>query len=550
MTLIYRAVWNDPAHHAIRVLEDEFKSWCISKGFDPDLIPHRGGLTVGDKTLDIRRGLAEFGQVYRATLKELGEGGRWWTTTAIGIYEAAGSTYWVDLDCDVEPGGRTPMAAPRLVRQVLNEEGEAGRGPVPLAARPFVERGVEAAGELVALICDPERDLPVVVFSPDDRASVAENDSRARAAAETLAGIASVHLLSPQASVAFNSGLVDGFKVFGGAVRVYMPNFNMDDEADALRHRFFPVYSFNRHPRRAGQLIAARLAALQIWPDPPAAWDRLRSLVLRPTEQEIADRVSEMAQASDVDPANAGQLAKEVDDLRELLVVAEAERDAVQAEKTAELARLKLRIEALEGEHIDDLAELEDREQMVASLLANLRAINEASTSSVVLAEHVVEDPDAADLIPSTAIAFARERLLRVQIHPDAEQHVDELDEAMKSRLWGNGTWQGLRALEQYAVDVASGRDVGNFKTWCLTTGAYSVRKVATSESTTVRTGDLGHSRVLPIDADVDPAGRITMLWHLKIQEGGGQIIPRCTSTTTPAGSRARFTSASTARTT
>lgn len=50
MTLVYRAVWEDHDHVPPAVLEDEFRSWCISKGVDEIDIPYRGTITSGSTT--------------------------------------------------------------------------------------------------------------------------------------------------------------------------------------------------------------------------------------------------------------------------------------------------------------------------------------------------------------------------------------------------------------------------------------------------------------------------------------------------------------------
>lgn len=527
MTLVYRAVWTDAAHHAVRVLDDEFTKWCASKGIHTDDLPRRGRLDIGDKTVDVRRGDAEFGQVLRVSLREPAEAGRIWTTTATAFYRSdLGGTYWVDLDCETSPDDRIPLAAPRLVRQILEEPGEPMRGPVSLSNKPFAALGTGSGAEVAALVLDPERDIPVAVFSPDSRVSVSVNAERAAHAATTLAGVASVHVLSPAACDAFNASLADGFRVYGGAVRMYQPGVDLADPANAVQHRFFPVYAFDRTARRAGQLMAARLANTQTWPDPPTQWNDLRSLIMRPSEAEIAQRLSEIATERAIPSDDAAALRAEVEELRELLVLADAERDELKKELTADVERFRRRAEELESEHIDDVAELEDRDLLNAALRQALRDLTRPPNADEADAD-AMEDPEAAELTPSTSIRFGRERLKFVFIHPDAEQKVDELDEAYKARPWGYTTWSGLAALNSYAKAVADGTDAANFKTWCMHTGAFSHHKVAYSESTTVKSGSLADRRMLPVSTDVDESGWIQMLWHLKIQEGGGMNIPR-----------------------
>ena len=528
MTLVYRAIWTDAEHHAVRVLDDEFRAWCQSKGIEPEDLPVRGTAVFDGKRVDVRRGDAEFGQVLRVSLSEDAEAGRVWTTTATAFYRPdLGGTYWVDLDCETTPEDRIPLAAPRLVRQILEEPGDPVRGTVPLSVEPIPAVGVEAGAGVAAIVLDPERDMPIAVFSPDAQVSVGVNHERASLAARTLAGIASVYVLSPDACTEFNGHLSEGFRVYGGAVRLYQPGVDLADGANALQHRFFPVYSFDRSPRRAGQLMAARLASTQQWPDPPLQWEAMRSLVMRPSEAEIAQRVSEIARERNVNADDSDALRAEINELRELLVVADSQRDEIQRELTADRDRYRQRVADLEGEHLDDVAELVDRDRFNAALQRTIREMTLHVSGDETAGPDEEVDPAPGDLTPSTAVRLARERLPFLEIHPDAEQHVDELDEALKASTWGYTTWQGLKALNTFAQAVAAGSDEANFRIWCTRTGGFSHHKVAYSESTTVKSGGLGEHRVLPISPEVDASGRMQMLWHLKIQEGGGKNIPR-----------------------
>ena len=81
MPLVYRAVWEDESHNPELVLDDEFRSWCRSKGLEDIDIPHRGTLTTGTVTVDVRRGDTESGRVLRTLLTETDSAaGRTWTS--------------------------------------------------------------------------------------------------------------------------------------------------------------------------------------------------------------------------------------------------------------------------------------------------------------------------------------------------------------------------------------------------------------------------------------------------------------------------------------
>jgi hypothetical protein len=526
MSLVYRAVWQDVDHVPPAVLEDEFRAWCISKGLEEIDVPYRGTIKAGTTAVDVRRGDSESGRVYRGRLEEWNDDGRRWTTTATALVSNDFRGYWIDLECEDPNSTRgIPMAAPRLVRQILAEEGSPARGPVPIAAHHFVVRPGETVNHLLELLRDPDRDLPLVVFSPDERSDVATNDERALLAAETLAGVAHVSLLSPNAVVEFNAALPDGMKVYGGAMRMYLPGF--EDADDPTRHRYWGLYAIRAYPRRAGQLVAQRLTTTQRWITPPPAWDDVRYLVARPTEEEFAVRraaiVSELpGGADDVD-----SLRREREELLQLLVNAERERDEAIEESRKETARLAIDIDRLQSEVIDDIGAMESLTDENDALRRNLRLVLSAGARP---ADNDAIDLDQVEvpLTPSAAIDLARRTLAMVEIPDDAVREVDRLDASVKDRVWAAHTWHGLLALHRYAEAVRDGIATGGFYVWCQRTSSWPDSKIAMVESDTVmRNDELAGRRYLPVSTDVVTSGTIFMGAHLKIQTGGGMNIPR-----------------------
>lgn len=117
-------------------------------------------------------------------------------------------------------------------------------------------------------------------------------------------------------------------------------------------------------------------------------------------------------------------------------------------------------------------------------------------------------------------------------IPESAIRELDDIDAAPEAYNWGNKTWRGLRALAAYAQDRAGGWDRGGFWDWCasgpLLGWPATSKKLSMSESETVQNSDrLSRTRVFDVDRDVDPSGEITILAHLKVSEGGGNLAPR-----------------------
>jgi hypothetical protein len=529
--LLYRAVWEDESHNPQLVLNDEFRSWCRSKGLEDIDIPYRGTLATGRVTVDVRRGDAESGGVLRTSLTETdATAGRTWITTATAITTPAFRGYWVDVECVTERDERIPIAAPRLVRMILAEDGTPHRGPVPISTRRRrIVRGHDI-DELLELLSNPDRDLPVVVFSPDLRAgaslesNIAVNDERASLAAEILAGLARVYLLSPGGAVQFNEALPEGLRVYGGAVRAYLPGFTTAD--DPYRHRYWGLWSLRQHPRRAGQLIAQHLSRLQHLINPPSAWSTVRSLVARPTEEESAERREEISRELPGGASDVAEFSVRQDELLRRIVQIERERDQVLQDLESETRTLRRRVATLEDEHLDDAAALEDLAEENRALRRNLKMLVAPHVEAVVEAPVSIDDLD----VPQQSIdvvELAVEYLDLVVMHPKAPRDVEKLDESAKDRVWALGAWQGLCALQRYAEAARDGEDTGGFYVWCERTGEWPTSKVAMVESETVMNGDLARHRLLPVSELVDPSGFMVMQAHLKIQPGGGQNIPR-----------------------
>lgn len=525
MTLAYRAVWDDHDVEPVAALEEDFLAWCAEKGI-ADVEARRGVWVDGDNVVEVRRGDSEAGRVLRMSLTEGVREGRRWRTTATALADAADSTFWVDVECDAPEGARVETAAPRLVRNLLSLGSNPHRGPVILRAKTHVAVRATDVAPLAAAIYDGERDLALAVFSADRKLGPAQNQERADAAAATLAGIAGVHLLSPDATDEWNRVMPGHLRVWGGAVRLYLPGVDPDDEDDGFRHRWYRPLLFDRHPRRAGQILARRLALAGRWAEPPAVWNRLRHLVIRPDDAELATLVTTRRESV---PAVADdelvQLRAEVEYLLEQAVLLEQTLNAEREEAEREIARLRSLNQELEDQILDDVTQMEELARERAGLLVALRhtRAEEPAVSE--------SDTDLESFSPTScneAIEFARLYLKYVVVHDDAPRDVERLDEALKASVWAETLWQGLRALDLYARDVEASGSVGGFYEWCKRTAAWPVNKLTMVEGEpTMANERLRSMRMLPIDTAVDASGRIEMQAHLKIQSGGGNNIPR-----------------------
>lgn len=526
MTLVYRAVWDDDWCLPLAVLEDEFNAWCLSKGVDIEDIPYRGRFVAGDQLwIDVRRADTEIGKALRCTLIERDLRGRTWTTTATALSDNDARSFWVDLDCEDPHGGQPEMAAPRLVVGLVQGGGRPTSYGCPIQTEAIQAETTADAHDLLNELLDPGRRMPTVVFSPDGRSDRQVTIDRANAAAKTLIGLAQVYTLNRLTEATLNSTLPGGFSVFGGAVRLYLPPVHVDDPDDTHRHRWIPLRMITDHPRQAASILAGRLIRLQLHPPVPAAWSRLESLLLRPSEIDVDARATEIASsraANDEQPMQA-----EIDEVTRLLAEADLILKAFEEGARRETRSLQAQVAAAEEERYDDADELEDLRRERDALQRTIRSMSRGAEADL---PDQRGDPHDLD-VPSSigeAIELARQHLPFVAIPEDALRDISELDATAKYLVWGSAVWQGLLALDGYAEAKNGGQQPPGFKLWCERTGAWPTSKLAMTESSTVSTRDqYRDQRHFPVAVEVEPTGRIHMFSHLKIQVGGGQSIPR-----------------------
>ncbi|HEX7096570.1 MAG TPA: hypothetical protein VF183_11850 [Acidimicrobiales bacterium] len=249
-------------------------------------------------------------------------------------------------------------------------------------------------------------------------------------------------------------------------------------------------------------------------------------MVIRPDDAELATLVTNRRESL---PAVADdelvQLRADVEYLLEQAVLLEQTLNAEREEAAQEIARLRSLNRELEDEILDAVKQMEDLARERAELLVVLRHTHaeEATVSET--------DTELESLSPTScaeAIELARLHLKYVVVHEDAPRDVERLDEALKTSVWAETLWQGLRALDLYARDVEIRGSVGGFYEWCKRTAAWPVNKLTMVEGEqTMANERLRSMRMLPVDTAVAEGGRIEMQAHLKIQPGGGNNIPR-----------------------
>jgi hypothetical protein len=206
-------------------------------------------------------------------------------------------------------------------------------------------------------------------------------------------------------------------------------------------------------------------------------------------------------------------------DLEELLSGADSEIEELRAE-----------IDRLEGELIDVSVDYEESESLnnrisYAFALSERQIALETGTERK--ADLVL--PDEVSTI-GEAIEWAG-LLPNIEIHEQAPVEIEKLETPVNAGAWAKTLWRGLRALDAYASGQYS--VPGGFFEWCRDSPSPCVwpesnKKLAMRESDGVMNNQrLRSARLLPVDTTVDGSGRIEMVAHLKIAQGGGPLAPR-----------------------
>lgn len=144
-----------------------------------------------------------------------------------------------------------------------------------------------------------------------------------------------------------------------------------------------------------------------------------------------------------------------------------------------------------------------------------------------------VRHPQIVEVGIDEAVTAAQGYLDEWLAVPDgARRDLAKLSTTPNASAWGNTTWRGLRALAGYARDRKEGWDGGGFWQWCESgrpgTWPATVKKLSMTESDSVLNSSRHYdARLFPVDEKCDRSGRVHMVAHLKIAEGGGNLAPR-----------------------
>lgn len=497
MSVQYRAIWkedlvdgageSDPLarRQAIAI------KWALRDSATPSL-------EVGENLLALSKGghrtvkfneLAESG--FELITEERNDNAQVWTTVVQVVMVEGVLNSLVELRMESEDlSNYVSVSRPAIVHELLEVASKPTVDSTVLLDRPIPipANGIDI---LTGLLADENRSIPIIVCSEPGAGQSYEGQwlSLASKIARRTEGIANVFTLDSAAVTAFRNELGD-LAIWGGGVRVYAP-LPVTRDSNSWNHRYYT------HDRLRG---SERSSIERI----------VYSISQRSSRRKVSSEFEVFASNS-VDAESLGKLVADTESQLELM---EFERDLAIEERGSVVKQL-----AHAQGHLARLKEELLRKGMVDLLW---ETIHDDGTSI----------PDEVQ-DTSEAILAAQSYLDKWLSIPDsASRELEAIDTSVESYSWGNGAWRGFRALAAYAEDRSNGWDQGGFYEWCqggaILGWPASPKKIAMTESDGVQDRPkLRRTRVFAVDSAVDESGKIMMLAHLKIAEGGGSLAPR-----------------------
>jgi len=516
----YRSVFHSaiPPADAYVAARDEIRAWLRSKEYD--LTKFDNGdprISPGAVLLHNAANSADGSQTWRWQLRETRDDGAWLSSLVVQApaEPAANAATWFWVEVEFAPGDVSAESelgvragVPRLARGLLSRV-ESHDSLALLTNEPtLVSR--ESVDELIDVLCDPERRLPTVVASAHPELDFEEWRGVVGWVTRYVPGLASIYLLDPLGTTAFEEGIGHSHAVWGGALRTYLPDVDPAVAEEALRHRVLSATRILADPSRAAGILSVlprRLASEVPLPGPLAGVNRT-----------LLTQTSSSPNSSDVE-AMRSQVAALIEEREFALVLAEDQE-----------ARANAFFEQREGA----LAELVEREQRVLDLETLVRSLRNRLVASGRASEAYLpaDEPDAPPATFAELLDWMETDLALIDFTGN-RQALLTLDRSPESSTWVRSSWEVVRALQAYADAKLAKIFAGDFKMWCenppCDSYAIPAGKVVRDESETVRNNaKWRREREFSVPVEIDSSRRVFMGAHIRIGASAtGQISPR-----------------------
>lgn len=516
----YRSVFHSPMPpaEAYVAARDEMRAWLRSKEYDLTKFDN-GDPRIGPGTVLLHNAAnsADGSQTWRWQLRESRDDGAWLSTLVVQApaepVDMAATWFWVEVE--FAPGDHASQTelgvragVPRLARGLLSRVQSHDSLALLTNEPALVSR--DGVDDLIDIICDPERRLPTVLASAHPGLDFEEWRGVVARVTWFVPGLASIYLLDPLGTAAFQEAIGRSHAVWGGALRTYLPDVDPAVAAEALRHRVLSPMRILADPSRAAGILSVlprRLASEAPLPRPLAGVNRI-----------LLTQTSSSPASSDLE-AMQSQVTALIEERELALDLAEDQEG---------------RANAFFEQRESALAELVEREQRVLDLENAVRSLRNRLVASD-RANEAYLPADEPTLPPATfaeLLDWMEIELASVEF-TGSRQTLLPLDRSPESSTWVRSSWEVLCALQAYAGAKAAAIFAGDFKMWCENppSGSYAIPagKVVRDESETVRNNaKWRREREFSVPAEVEPSRRIFMGAHIRIgASASGRISPR-----------------------
>lgn len=542
----------DPVEAAI----DQLGCWLREKNIDVDL-RHDNEVVNSTQEFRIRYHERDQGHNVRAILIEDSSQGQWRSSITVS------TDGWAEVLVRSAEGRF--VAVPRIARYLMQA--------IPLgdAGLDFVDHAevwdADRLDELRTLLTSPDRQAPVFVAAIDASADLdREFTKRVGIWVKQTYGLAKTIVLTPRASARVAQDL-GSHAPWPWTLRTYLPNVQLGDTRNALRHRYLTTESLaNRPDSEIIKLLGGIARNLAFERPRPTELTRLHRVFRRLEDQQLTEairsernrtlstlsdrKVSDVPSAvhTEAHPQSIAsgdpQLIEQLQLVREVFgldtITLEALQEIAEAATAPRvnakaLSATERRLESLRnllGQREDTIADLrimlQDHE--IDTAVANGEA-SDARNENTWLRKRLSELNDfdnAWTPAPSNAAPADFGQLIK-QLPAGVVFMADMKDaEAVMARdSLGNclrNAWDAVLAMGDYLRAKAEGLVQSSFHDYLLDTPA-GFRGLAPSKSAENESGSTkqqyGHERLLPVPKNVDPSGRVQMKAHIRLGKIG-----------------------------
>lgn len=302
--------------------------------------------------------------------------------------------------------------------------------------------GVEDVAAFEAHLFDPQRRLPIVLFSRDPYTD--QCHASPGRVADTLAGLAEVHVLNDKwAGFKLTNAVGRAFSCFNGAVRIYWPGLTRD--SSPLPHKLFMPEEVQEIGQDFGEHLMRRFA--------PISGLRLTDL---PCAKKVraaveADRLGDATKLAE--QLKAGTAAKEQVEA-EFFKLIEERDSAITSRKSAEAERDEAKFRILE---------LEDENRQLKENIKAMSVHRPVETQAPV----TQPSPDQLELnsVRAALDAAGKNFAARLVIWSSADQSAEKSAFARPSEVY-----EALMAIHELAdaqfKSKSAGKPVGPWESW------------------------------------------------------------------------------------